>query len=73
MAEVEKVKVELTRCQNKLEQERSTQAELREKLAVVDSQMSEQMLKYRKVVEEKEREVVLEEKLKGRELELVRL
>lgn len=32
------------------------------------------MLKYRKIVEEKEREVVLlEEKLKGRELELVRL
>ncbi|CAG5118681.1 unnamed protein product [Candidula unifasciata] len=74
MAEVEKVKVELTRCQNKLDQERATQAELRDKLASVDSQMSEQMLKYRKVVEEKEREIVLlEEKLKGRELELVRI
>uniref|UniRef100_A0A0B6ZX13 Leucine-rich repeat-containing protein 45 n=2 Tax=Arion vulgaris TaxID=1028688 RepID=A0A0B6ZX13_9EUPU len=74
MAEVEKVKVELTRSQSKLDQERSMQAELREKLSAVDTQMSEQLLKQRKVVEEKEKEVVLlEEKLKGRELELVRM
>ncbi|KAK7005347.1 leucine-rich repeat-containing protein 45 [Biomphalaria glabrata] len=74
MAEVGKVKAELNKLQNKLDQERSVQSELREKLATVDSQMSEQMLKHRRQMEEKEKEVVLlEEKLKGRELELVRL
>lgn len=73
-AEVEKVKVELNKASSKLEQERSTQSELRDKLASVDSQMSEQLLKHRKIVEEKDKEIVtLEEKLKGRDLELVRM
>ncbi|XP_059173712.1 leucine-rich repeat-containing protein 45-like [Physella acuta] len=74
MAEVGKVKAEMSKYQSKLDQERSIQSELREKLASVDTQMSEQLLKHRKQVEEKDKEIVmLEEKLKGRELELVRL
>ncbi|CAL1532646.1 unnamed protein product [Lymnaea stagnalis] len=74
MAEVAKVQVELNKSQSKLDQERAVHSELREKLASVDSQMSEQMLRHRRQMEEKEKEiVVLEEKLKGRELELVRL
>lgn len=40
MAEVGKVKAELNKLQNKLDQERSVQSEMREKLATVDSQMS---------------------------------
>ncbi|KAH9505278.1 hypothetical protein Btru_059130 [Bulinus truncatus] len=41
MAEVGKVKVELNKSQSKLDQERSIQSELREKLVAVDSQLSE--------------------------------
>ena len=38
------------------------------------SSSSEQLLKHRKIVEEKDKEIVtLEEKLKGRDLELVRM
>lgn len=73
-SEVGKVKVDLNKAQSKLEQERTIQNELREKLSNVDSQMSEQLLKHRQVMEEKEKELVtLQEKMKGRDLELVRM
>ena len=39
-SEVGKVKVELNKVQAKLEQERSTQSDLREKLSSVDNSMS---------------------------------
>ena len=40
------MKVELNKASSKLEQERSTQSELRDKLASVDSQMSGEKLKH---------------------------
>ena len=42
MAEVGKVKIELNQTQNKLEGERSVHAELREKLAQADKDLSGQ-------------------------------
>ncbi|KAK7111802.1 leucine-rich repeat-containing protein 45-like [Littorina saxatilis] len=73
MAEVNKVKVELNQTLSKLDGERSVHSELREKLAQIDKELSDQLLRHRQASEEKEREVVtLQEKLRARELEIQR-
>ncbi|PVD37436.1 hypothetical protein C0Q70_00026 [Pomacea canaliculata] len=73
MAEVGKVKIELNQVVNKLESERSLNAELREKLSQVDRELSDQLLRYRQAMEEKDRELVMvQEKLRARELEMQR-
>ncbi|XP_050392919.1 leucine-rich repeat-containing protein 45 [Patella vulgata] len=73
MSEVSKVRHEQKEMEMKLDSERKIQAELREKLSHTDQQLSEQLLKYRTMIEEKDRElVILSEKLRSRDLEITR-
>lgn len=73
MQEVGKVKIELQGAVTKLENERSMQKELREKLAESDNKLSEQMMKHREMIDSKEREIMqLQERLRAREGELAR-
>ncbi|XP_041363467.1 leucine-rich repeat-containing protein 45-like [Gigantopelta aegis] len=74
IAEVNKVKLELTATLNKLESERQLQSELRNKLSQVDRDISEQLLRHRQVVEEKDREIVsLSERIRALEYEVSRI
>lgn len=71
LSEVGKVKIELNQTVNKLEAERAMHAEVRDKLNDSDRKLSEQLLKHRELLEEKETEIdSLKKKLKSRELEL---
>ncbi|KAK7501490.1 hypothetical protein BaRGS_00007294 [Batillaria attramentaria] len=73
MAEVNKVKVELNQTLSKLDGERSVHSELREKLAQADRELSDQLLRHRQAMEEKDRELItLQEKLRARGLEIQR-
>ncbi|XP_060581578.1 leucine-rich repeat-containing protein 45-like [Ruditapes philippinarum] len=74
MQEVGKVKIEMQGTATKLENERSIQKELREKLAEADTKLSEQMMKHRETIDSKEREIMLlQEKLRARDAELSRV
>ncbi|XP_064604350.1 leucine-rich repeat-containing protein 45-like [Liolophura sinensis] len=74
MTEVGKVKMEMTQQLSKFEGERQMTSELRDKLDKADRELSEQLLRHREAMETKDKEIVLlQEKLKGRELELTRI
>lgn len=71
LSEVGKVRIELNQTVNKLEAERKLQTELREKLGDSDRKMSEQLLRHREILEEKETEIEsLKRRLKAREAEV---
>ncbi|XP_076444384.1 leucine-rich repeat-containing protein 45-like [Babylonia areolata] len=73
MAEVGKVKMELNQAHTKLEGERSVHSDLRDKLAQADKDLSDQLLRHRQAMEEKDRELIsLQEKLRAREMEIQR-
>lgn len=73
LAEVNKVKMDLNQTLNKLDGERSVHSELREKLAKADRDLSDQLLRHRQAMEEKDRELIsVQEKLRARELEIQR-
>lgn len=74
MAEVGKVKMELNQTLTKLDGERSVHSELREKLSQADRELSDQLLRHRQAMEEKDRELIAaQEKLRARDLELQRV
>lgn len=65
------MRIELNQTVNKLEAERKLQTELREKLGDSDRKMSEQLLRHREILEEKETEIEsLKRRLKAREAEV---
>ncbi|KAL8619252.1 hypothetical protein ACOMHN_050033 [Nucella lapillus] len=73
MAEVGKVKLDLNQTLSKLDGERSLHSELRDKLAQADRDLSDQLLRHRQAMEEKDRELVsVQERLRGREMEIQR-
>ncbi|XP_033749782.1 leucine-rich repeat-containing protein 45-like [Pecten maximus] len=71
LSEVGKVKIDLNQTITKLDGERKIQAELREQLGEADRKMSEQLLRHRQLLEEKDLETEdLKRRLKSREAEL---
>ena len=72
-AQVGKVKIELNQTMSRLEGERSVHADLRDKLAQADKDLSEQLLRHRLAMEEKDRELITaREKLRAREMAMQR-
>ncbi|KAL5017929.1 hypothetical protein ScPMuIL_003651 [Solemya velum] len=74
LAEVGKVKIDMSQLTIKLEGERQINSELRDKLNEVDRKMSEQMMRNRDILEEKEKQIsALQSNLRARESEVSRI